>query len=113
MSGLTAEDLLVLNTGGTAGDNPGTTPGQEEHGFNLDELGGDNFVRRSLFDAFNETGIELINTSGSVDLTIDDTLRHIPWNEEITIEFTAPEEGAFEYICPQHAPKMQGSIRIE
>ncbi len=44
---------------------------------------------------------------------IDDTLRHIPWNAEIAIEFTAPEEGAFEYICPQHAPKMQGSIRIE
>ena len=44
---------------------------------------------------------------------IDDTLRHIPWDAEITIEFTAPEEGAFEYICPQHAPKMQGSIRIE
>ncbi len=44
---------------------------------------------------------------------IDDTVRHIPWNEEITIEFTAPEEGAFEYICPQHAPKMQGRIRIE
>jgi len=44
---------------------------------------------------------------------IDDTIRHIPWNEEVSIEFTAPEEGAFEYICPQHAPKMQGRIRIQ
>ncbi len=44
---------------------------------------------------------------------IDDTLRHVPWDEEIVIEFTAPEEGAFEYVCPQHAPKMQGRIRIE
>ncbi len=44
---------------------------------------------------------------------IDDTLRHIPWDEEVVIEFTAPEDGAFEYICPQHAPKMQGRIRIE
>ena len=44
---------------------------------------------------------------------IDDTLRHIPWNAEIAIEFTAPEEGVFEYICPQHAPKMRGHIRIE
>ena len=44
---------------------------------------------------------------------IDDTLRHIPWDEEVVIEFTAPEEGAFEYVCPQHAPKMQGRIRIE
>ena len=44
---------------------------------------------------------------------IDDTVRHIPWNEEIAIEFTAPEEGVFEYICPQHAPKMRGRIRIE
>jgi plastocyanin len=44
---------------------------------------------------------------------IDDTVRHIPWDEQIVIEFTAPDEGAFEYICPQHAPKMQGHIRIE
>ena len=44
---------------------------------------------------------------------IDDTLRHIPWDEQVVIEFTAPEEGTFEYICPQHAPKMQGRIRIE
>jgi len=44
---------------------------------------------------------------------IDDTVRHIPWNEQVVIEFTAPEQGVFEYICPQHAPKMQGRIRIE
>ncbi len=44
---------------------------------------------------------------------IDDTLRHIRWEEQAVIEFTAPEAGAFEYICPQHAPKMQGRIRIE
>jgi len=44
---------------------------------------------------------------------IDDTVRHIPWDEQVVIEFSAPEEGAFEYICPQHAPSMQGRIRIE
>ncbi len=44
---------------------------------------------------------------------IDDVVRHIPWDEQVVIEFTAPEEGVFEYICPQHAPKMQGRIRIE
>ena len=44
---------------------------------------------------------------------IDDTVRHIPWDEQVVIEFTAPDEGAFEYVCPQHAPKMQGHIRIE
>ena len=44
---------------------------------------------------------------------IDDIVRHIPWDEQVVIEFTAPEEGVFEYICPQHAPKMQGRIRIE
>ncbi|NIM00468.1 MAG: hypothetical protein GTN89_06265 [Acidobacteria bacterium] len=50
----------------------------------------------------------------SIRLTgIDDTLYHIPWDDDVAIEFTAPDEGAFEYICPQHAPKMQGLIRIE
>ncbi len=44
---------------------------------------------------------------------IDDTLYHIPWDDQVVIEFTAPDDGSFEYICPQHAPKMQGSIRIE
>ena len=44
---------------------------------------------------------------------IDDTVRHIPWDEQVVIDFTAPEQGVFEYVCPQHAPKMQGRIRIE
>jgi len=44
---------------------------------------------------------------------IEDEVRHVPSDDEVVIEFTAPEEGAFEYVCPQHAPKMQGLIRIE
>lgn len=61
---LTVNNSLVLNAGN----------GQEEHGLNLDEQRGDNFVTGSLFDAFNETGIELINASGSVDLTVNNTI---------------------------------------
>ena len=57
---LAVNNSLILNAGN----------GQEEHGLNLDEQRGDNFVTGSLFDAFNETGIELINASGSVDLTV-------------------------------------------
>ena len=44
---------------------------------------------------------------------IDDRLRHVQWGEQIAFEFTAPEDGAFEYTCPQHEPKMRGKIRIE
>jgi hypothetical protein len=54
------EDSLILNPG----------DGNEEHGLDFTELRGDNFVIDSLFDAFNETGIELSNVSGAVDLTI-------------------------------------------
>ena len=63
LADLVVTDSLVLN----AGD------GNEEHGFNLDEQRGDNFVIDSFFDGFNETGIELINASGTVDLTIENT----------------------------------------
>lgn len=63
LSDLSATHCLILN----AGD------GQEEHGFKLANLSGDNFVSDSLFDAFNETGIEVINTSANADLTIDNT----------------------------------------
>lgn len=63
LTNLTVNDSLVLNAGNA----------QEENGFTLVELRGDNFVRRSLFDAFNETGIVVTNTSGSCDLTVDDT----------------------------------------
>ena len=63
LTNLTVDDSLILN----AGD------GQEEHGLNLDELRGDNFIRRSVFDGFNETGVEVVNASGTVDLTIDNT----------------------------------------
>jgi hypothetical protein len=62
-SGLTLEDSLVLN----AGD------GNEEHGLDLTSMSGDNFVTDSLFDAFNESGIELSNSSGTVDLTVSGT----------------------------------------
>ena len=44
---------------------------------------------------------------------IDDTVHDVPWNGEVSIEFTAPADGTFEYVCPQHAPKMRGAIRIE
>ena len=63
VSDLSATNCLVLNAGNA----------QEEHGFRLRELVGDNFVRESLFDAFNETGIELVNTIGTADLTFDNT----------------------------------------
>ena len=63
VTNLTLEDSLVLDAGNA----------NEEHGLDLTELRGDNFVTDSLFDAFNETGIELSNASGTVDLTISNT----------------------------------------
>lgn len=57
------DDSHVLNAGN---DN-------EEHGILFRELTGDNFIRRSLFDAYNEAAIDLLNTSGQSDLTIFDT----------------------------------------
>lgn len=43
---------------------------------------------------------------------IDDTVRHVRWGEEIAFEVTIPEQGRFRYVCPQHAPKMQGEIVV-
>ena len=43
---------------------------------------------------------------------IDETVRHISWGEEIAFEVTIPDAGNFEYVCPQHAPKMRGRILI-
>ena len=43
---------------------------------------------------------------------VDSTIRHIRFGEEVTFEVTIPQEGNFEYICPQHAPKMMGRIRV-
>ncbi|MEZ5300915.1 MAG: right-handed parallel beta-helix repeat-containing protein [Verrucomicrobiales bacterium] len=63
LSNLTINGCLILNAGN----------GNEEHGLNLDEQRGENFVTGSLFDAFNETGIELTNASGTVDLTVSGT----------------------------------------
>ncbi|MCA8987078.1 MAG: cadherin-like domain-containing protein [Planctomycetaceae bacterium] len=57
------DDSMILN----AGD------GNEENGILFRELTGDNFIRRSLFDAYNESGIDLLNTTGQSDLTIFDT----------------------------------------
>jgi len=43
---------------------------------------------------------------------VDPTIRHIPWGEEVSFEVTIPDEGRFEYLCPQHAPKMKGEILV-
>ncbi|MCA8998270.1 MAG: cadherin-like domain-containing protein [Planctomycetaceae bacterium] len=56
-------DSLILNAGN---DN-------EEHAILFTELRGDNFIRRSVFDAFHESGIDLKNATGTVDLTLFDT----------------------------------------
>ena len=63
VTNFTLDNSLVLNAGDA----------QEENGLDFTELRGDNFVANSFFDAFNETGIEVMNSSGAVDLTIDDT----------------------------------------
>lgn len=44
---------------------------------------------------------------------IDSQVRHIKWGEEIAFEITAPEAGTWEYVCPQHAPKMKGKIQVQ
>ena len=43
---------------------------------------------------------------------IDDRVRFVEYGREITVEFTVPPEGRFDYVCPQHAPKMQGRIVV-
>ena len=63
VTNFTLDNSLVLNAGDA----------QEENGLDFTELRGDNFISRSLFDAFNESGIKVMNSSGTVDLTIDDT----------------------------------------
>jgi plastocyanin len=43
---------------------------------------------------------------------VDDTVRHVSWGETIRFEVNVPEEGDFEYVCPQHAPEMKGRIVV-
>jgi plastocyanin len=44
---------------------------------------------------------------------IDDRVRHVESGQETVIEFRVPREGSFDYVCPQHAPKMQGRIVVD
>lgn len=43
---------------------------------------------------------------------LDSEVRNIAWGEQVTFEVTVPEGGSFSYVCPQHAPKMQGKIVV-
>lgn len=43
---------------------------------------------------------------------IDDRVYHVGWNQTLEVDFTVPRSGTFRYICPQHAPKMQGAIVV-
>jgi plastocyanin len=44
---------------------------------------------------------------------IDARVHHVRYGEQVAFEVTMPRSGAFDYTCPQHAPKMQGRIVIE
>ena len=44
---------------------------------------------------------------------IDSRVHHVRYDEQVAFEVTMPRSGAFDYTCPQHAPKMQGRIVIE
>jgi plastocyanin len=44
---------------------------------------------------------------------LDSQVRTIAWGEQVTFEVTVPPGGTFQYVCPQHAPKMQGTIVVE
>jgi plastocyanin len=43
---------------------------------------------------------------------IDSTVRDVLPGQEITFEVTVPDAGRFEYVCPQHMPRMRGSIEV-
>jgi len=44
---------------------------------------------------------------------IDSRVHHVWYGEQVAFEVTMPRSGAFDYTCPQHAPKMRGRIVIE
>ncbi len=37
----------------------------------------------------------------------------LAYGDEAVIEFTATRAGTFEYICPQHLPRMRGKLVVE
>ena len=44
---------------------------------------------------------------------IDSKVRHIAPGKTVEFEVTMPQAGSFEYVCPQHEPKMKGRIVVE
>ena len=44
---------------------------------------------------------------------LDSEVRTIAWGEQVAFEVTVPPGGTFQYVCPQHAPKMQGKIVVQ
>ncbi len=43
---------------------------------------------------------------------IDSTVRDVLPGQKISFEVTVPDAGRFEYVCPQHMPRMRGSIEV-
>ena len=43
---------------------------------------------------------------------IDPTVRHVAPGRTIEFDVTVPQAGSFEYVCPQHQPKMKGRIVV-
>ncbi len=43
---------------------------------------------------------------------IDSQIRQVKFGETISFEITVPQGGTFDYVCPHHAPKMQGKLVV-
>ena len=43
---------------------------------------------------------------------LENRLIHVPAGEEVAFTVKVPNSGSFEYVCPQHAPKMKGGIVV-
>jgi plastocyanin len=42
---------------------------------------------------------------------MEDVVR-VEYGRQVSFQVTIPESGRFEYICPQHAPRMKGELVV-
>jgi len=117
--------MLILAAGGCGGDEGGSAGGNASATTAAAGGGGEELKLTAKDIKWDTTTLQLTSgTSYRVEVTNDDSVEHnftfeqaganqdVEGGENITVTFTAPAAGSYEFHCKYHPQVMKGTVTV-
>jgi len=117
--------MLILAAGGCGGDEGGSAGGNASATTAAAGGGGEELKLTAKDIKWDTTTLQLTSgTSYRVEVTNDDSVEHnftfeqaganqdVEGGENITVTFTAPAAGSYEFFCKYHQQAMRGTVTV-